>query len=224
MGKMSEQTPEVRIYTLGEEIANAVTHGIGAVISIAALVLLVIRAAANAPAGQAGVWITGMALYGASLIVLYLASTVYHAVPASVPDLKRFLAVIDHMAIYLLIAGTYTALCLSFFYGPLGWTLVAIEWFLACLGGVLYSLYQQRVRKITFTLYLIMGWLGVFAIGPICERLSTLSMVLLSAGGVAYTLGCIFYAMKRTPWMHPVWHLFVLAGSVLQFFAIYVEI
>ncbi len=218
----SSEVSEAKMYSLGEELANSITHGAGAALSIVALVLLIIRAVTHAPPNMMIPYLLGFIIYGLSLIVLYAISAVYHAITE--PKWKHFFAILDHSAIYLLIAGSYTALCLSVLYGRLGWLLFGFVWALAILGIVLYAIYQRRASKISMCLYLLMGWLAIFAVVPIYEKLSTLSFCLLCGGGVAYTLGCIFYAIKNIRWMHPIWHLFVLAGSALQFFAIYFAI
>lgn len=217
-----ERIVHEKIYSLGEEIANSITHGIGTILAIAALVLLINRAVAHAPEGFIVPYVVGFTIYGVSLIVLYSCSTLYHAfVPSTT---KKVFAILDHSAIYILIAGTYTALCLSVLYGTLGWVLFGIIWFLATLGIVFYAIYQNRVKWMSFALYLLMGWLVLFAWKPLYDSLSALSLNLLFLGGIAYTLGCIFFLMKKIPWMHSVWHLFVLAGSILHFFSIYFAI
>ncbi|MDD3470405.1 MAG: hemolysin III family protein [Thermoguttaceae bacterium] len=219
---VSSAVSEAKMYSFGEELANSITHGVGTALSIAALVLLIVRAVTHAPPGLMVSYVVGFIIYGLSLIVLYACSTIYHAMTS--PKWKNFFAILDHSAIYILIAGSYTALSLSVLHGRLGWIFFGIVWALAILGIVLYAIYQRRAGKISMCLYLLMGWLAIFAVEPIYEKMSTLSFYLLCYGGIAYTLGCIFYAIKKIPWMHPVWHLFVLAGSILQFFAIYFAI
>ena len=211
-----------RSYSPGEELVHSVTHGFGALLSVAALIALIMRALSHVPSDRIASSVTGFALYGSSLIVLYASSAFYHA--ATKPDVKRILAIFDHSAIFILIAGSYTGWCLSILYGPLGWTLFGVVWFLAAVGIVIYVIWNDRAGKVTLSLYLIMGWLIVFAVRPISEKLSFFSLSLLAAGGIAYTVGCVFYVRRRIPWMHSIWHLFVLAGSVLQFFALYFSV
>lgn len=209
-------------YMKGEEIANAVTHGIGTGLSIAALVLLVNRAIDKAPPGLVTPYVVGCAVFGASLILLYLMSTLYHALAAT---RARFVfSILDHSAIYVLIAGTYTGICLTVLYGPLGWILFGIIWFLAVIGVVVYAIWQNKYHWISFSLYLIMGWLVLAIINHLWVILNPAARTFLLAGGIAYTLGCIFFLMKNVRWMHSIWHLFVLAGSISHFFALYLAL
>ncbi len=209
---------EKRRYSIGEEIANAITHGIGAGLAIAGLVLLIIRAVKYAPAEMKAYYIVGVTIFGSSLITLYLFSTLYHALPLGA---KKVFGIFDHCSIYILIAGTYTAFCLTVLNGAVGWTIFGIIWGLAVLGIVFYSIFGNRIRMLSLATYIPMGWLIVFAICPLKTALPQISFTLLIAGGVAYTLGCIFYAMKKVKWMHCIWHLFVMLGSLLHFFAVY---
>jgi hemolysin III len=200
-----------REYTLGEEIANAITHGVGALASIAALVALVVAAAV-----WGNVWhLVSAIVYGVSLFVLYMASTLYHAIQN--PKACRVFKVIDHAGIYLLIAGTYTPFTLVAIRDDGGWWLFAVVWALAITGIALEAAWVDRPRWLSSLVYLGMGWLAVFAIKPIVANLAPGGVRLLIAGGVAYTAGTVFYVMKRIKWMHAVWHLWVLAGSVLHF-------
>jgi len=200
-------TPNERRYKPAEEIANAATHGLGALLSIAALVLLV-RAAA---AGSDGLGVLGYALFGASLILLFGASATYHGVAS--PRAKKRLEVLDHASIYALIAGTYSSFCLTVLRGPLGWTLFAVVWALAVAGAALKVAFINKFRLLSTLGYVAMGWLIVFAFAPLRAALPPASLNLLFAGGVAYTVGAAFYALKKVPWFHPLWHLFVLAGA-----------
>jgi len=214
-----QQTAALKVYTSGEEIANSVTHGIGACLSVAALVLLIIRAANNAPANQTASYVVGFTLFGVSLILLYLISTLYHAlVPRKA---KKIFAILDHSAIYVLIAGTYTSYCLSVLYGAVGWTLFGIIWFLAVLGTVSYAIYGARLRWFSLGLYLLMGWLALCVAGRLHAIIPAISWNMLLLGGICYTIGCIFFVLKKIRWMHSIWHLFVLAGSILHFFSVY---
>ncbi len=207
-----------RRYSVGEEIFNAITHGIGAGLSIAGLVLLIIKAVKYAPEGMRAYYIVGFTIFGASLIILYLFSTLYHSLPLGA---KKVFGIFDHCSIYILIAGTYTAFCLTVLNGVLGWTMFGIIWGLAVLGIVFYSIFGNRIRILSVITYVPMGWLIILAIRPLKELLPHISLIFLIAGGVAYTLGCIFYAMKKVKWMHGIWHLFVMLGSIFHFFSVY---
>lgn len=209
-------------YSAGEEICNAVTHGTGALFAAAATVLLVIRAVQCAPSQLRGLFVTSFALFGASLFVLYLSSTLYHALVP--PAAKNVFAVFDHCSIYFLIAGTYTPFCLAVLRGAAGWTLFGIVWGIAAAGISFYSVFKSRMRVLSAVTYVLMGWIVVFAFRPLRSALPPASFFLLAAGGAAYTAGCVFYAMKKVKWMHSVWHVFVLAGSALHFFSVYFSV
>jgi len=201
--------------TSGEEIANVITHAIGAVLGIAGLSALVVGAARHGD-----IWrIVSFSIYGATLVLLYLASVFYHG--ARSPRAKRALQFFDHAAIYLLIAGTYTPFTLVSMRGSLGWTMFGLIWGLAIIGIVLKVFYFGRLGWLSTALYLLMGWLVVIAIKPVMDALSMRGLVWLVAGGLSYTLGVVFYAWDRLPYAHPIWHLFVLAGSICHFFAIF---
>ncbi len=209
-------------YSIGEEIFNSVTHGIGAGLAAAAIVLLIVRAVVYAPDDGKGFYITSFAVFGASLFVLYLMSTLYHALTPY--GAKKVFAIFDHSSIYLLIAGTYTPFCLTVLRGTMGWVLFAVIWGLAVAGMTFYAIFGSRMRLLSAVTYVLMGWLVVVAFKPMSETLPWLSLVLLITGGVAYTVGCIFYALKKIKWMHSVWHLFVIAGSAFHFFSVYYSI
>ncbi|MBO5236936.1 MAG: hemolysin III family protein [Spirochaetaceae bacterium] len=209
-------------YSIGEEIFNSVTHGIGAGLAVAALVLLIIRAAIYAPQDGKGFYITSFAIFGSCLFILYLMSTLYHALTPY--GAKKVFAIFDHTSIYLLIAGTYTPFCLTTLRGPIGWVLFGIIWALAIAGMTFYAIFGSRMRVLSAITYILMGWLVVFAFKPMAEALPKLSLILLILGGVAYTVGCIFYALKKIKWMHSIWHIFVIFGSVLHFFSVYFSI
>lgn len=215
----SRPIKETTSYTLGEEIANAITHGIGAGLAVAALVLLIVRAAVNAPAGYVGGYVVGYTIFGASLFLLYLISTLYHALPPSKG--KRVFARLDHSAIFLLIAGTYTAFCLGPIFSGTGWWLFGTIWALAIIGITAYCVYEKRARSFTLTLYLVMGWFVVLVVRQLTLVVPHISIVMLVIGGISYTLGVIFFMMKKVRYMHSVWHLFVLGGSILHFFSLY---
>ena len=200
--------------TLPEEIANAVTHGIGAALSIACLVALVVVAAS----GGGALAVTAVAIFGASLILLYLTSTLYHAIPHR--KAKHVLRTLDHCTIFLLIAGTYTPVALLAPPGGPDWLLFAIVWTLAAIGIALRVAGGTRYRKVKMALYLVMGWLVVAWAGPMVEGLGFGGSGLLLAGGIAYTVGIAFYIWDRLPFNHAVWHLFVMAGSAAHVCAV----
>jgi hemolysin III len=198
-----------------EELANALTHGAGLLASLIGLPFLVIAAAAR---GER-VALVSASVFGATLIALYAASTAYHAV--SRPTLKQRLRVLDHAAIYLLIAGTYTPFTLGVLRGTWGWTLFGVVWTLAAIGVLFKVLVGSgRFPRVSTILYIAMGWIAIVAIKPLVLSLATGGLVLLVAGGLLYTVGVIFYVDKRRAWTHPVWHLFVLGGSVCHYFAV----
>jgi hemolysin III len=201
------------VWSLGEEIAHAVSHGVGVVLAIAGLAVLVAMAALRGNAWH----VTGAAIFGATLVLLYTASTLYHAIP--IVRAKKVLRVLDHSAIYLLIAGTYTPFTLGPLRGPWGWALFGVVWTAAVAGVVFKSVAVDRAPILSTALYAAMGWCVVVALGPLVHALAAGGLVLLVAGGVAYTLGIVFYAWQRR-FHHFVWHLFVLAGSVLHYFAV----
>lgn len=201
-------------YSLGEELAHSITHGIGAVLSIAGLVLLVTLAALRGDAWH----VVACSIFGATLVFLYTASTLYHSITH--PGAKRVMRVFDHAAIFLLIAGTYTPFTLVTLRGGWGWTLFVIVWGLALVGIIYKITARNRFRFLSVLLYLGMGWLVLIAIKPMVTSIPGPGLALLLAGGLCYTLGVIFYAWKRLPYGHAVWHLFVLAGSICHFFAV----
>ncbi|KAB2879181.1 hemolysin III family protein [bacterium] len=201
-------------YTIGEEIANSITHGIGAALSIAGLVILVVMAALHGDAWH----IVSCSIYGASMIMLYTASTLYHTFQS--PKVKHAMRILDHSSIYLLIAGTYTPFTLISLRGPWGWSLFGVIWGLA-LTGIIFKLYfTGRFNKASTIIYVLMGWIAVIAIKPMIDIIPIGGLALLFGGGLSYTLGVIFYVWKKLPYHHAVWHLFVLGGTILHFFAI----
>lgn len=206
-------------YTILEEIWNSITHGIGAGLSIAALVILVVRAVYLAPDSMRALYVTGYSVFGSSLILLYLMSTLYHALTPY--GAKKVFSIFDHSSIYILIAGTYTPYCLTALQGATGWTLFGIIWALAVLGVVFYAVFGNKLRYLSVIMYILMGWLIIFAIKPMKTALSQESLVFLVSGGAAYTVGVIFYALKKVRYAHCIWHLFVLAGSILHFFSLF---
>jgi hemolysin III len=203
------------VYTVGEEIAHAVTHGVGALLSIAGLTVLVAFASLYGNAWH----ITSSCIYGATLILLYTASTLYHGIPQ--PAAKRVLRRIDHAAIFLLIAGTYTPFTLVNLRGEWGWLLFGLVWGFAILGVVLETVAKRRIKWLSLTLYLGLGWMVLIAIKPLVDAVATGGLILLLAGGLCYSLGVIFYVWKRLAYHHAVWHMFVMAGSMLHFFSVF---
>ncbi len=201
-------------YSLGEEIANAVTHGIGLLLAIAGLIVLIVFASLHGTAWH----IVSCSLFGASMILLYAFSTLYHTFPW--PRVKRVFRALDHSAIYLLIAGTYTPFTLGVLRGPWGWSLFGVVWGLAVVGILLQYFSLPYWNIISLVIYLGMGWVIVIAIKPLLSALAPGGLAFLVAGGVAYTLGVPFYLMEKIPYNHAIWHLFVLAGTVLHFFSI----
>lgn len=198
-------------YTLGEEIAHAVTHGVGLLLSIAGLTTLVVAASLRGNAWH----VVGCSIFGASLVLLYAASTLYHAIRH--PGAKRVFQRLDHGAIFLLIAGTYTPFALVSLRGGWGWTLLSLIWGLALLGIVLQLTLPARASRFSLALYLIMGWMALLALEPLLRALHPGGLLLLLLGGGAYTLGALVYAWQRLPYNHAVWHVFVMVGSVCHF-------
>lgn len=201
--------------TVGEEIANSVTHGIGFLLSIAALVIGVIFAAKHCTAKV----ITAVAIYGATLCILYLASTLYHAFPAGTRA-KRIFHIFDHSSIYLLIAGTYTPILLGATRPAWGWSIFGVVWGLALLGILMKAFFTGRFKTFSTITYLAMGWLVIVAFKPVWEGIGPAGFRWLAAGGLCYSLGCVFYVTRSYRYAHAIWHAWVLAGSVCHFFAI----
>jgi len=203
-------------YSLGEEIAHSVTHGVGIVLSIAGLAVLVAFAALRGDSWH----VVSCSVFGATLVLNYTASTVYHAIPGTFARAKRVLRVLDHSAIFLLIAGTYTPFCLVNLRGPWGWTLFGVVWGLAVLGIVFKATLLGRLKVLSVVAYVAMGWLVLVAARPLSRTVALGGILLLVAGGVAYTAGVAFYAATRLKYHHAVWHFFVLSGSALHYFAV----
>ena len=201
-------------YSIGEEIANSVTHGVGAALSIAAMSVLIFIASQYGDAWR----IVSFSIYGATLFILYLASTLYHAFTHE--KTKQFFRLMDHSSIFLLIAGTYTPPTLVAMRGGWGWTLFCLIWAMA-IGGLIFELlYIGKYKYITLGIYVTMGWLAIVAIKPMIAMLPDGMMKWIVFGGLFYTLGIVFYVWKKKPYTHAVWHLFVLAGSAMHFFGI----
>lgn len=201
-------------YPRREEIANAITHGIGTVLSVAALVLLIVFSSLKGTAWH----VVSFTIYGVSMLLLYVCSTLVHSFKeGKVKDLFEFF---DHSSIYLYIAGTYTPFLLVAIRGPLGWSLFGVIWGIAILGVLFKAFFVKRFLFMSTFFYLIMGWLIVIAWGPLTTAVPSQGMALLVAGGILYSLGTVFYVWRAFPYHHAIWHLFVLAGSVMHFFAI----
>jgi hemolysin III len=205
------------VYTPAEEVAHSVSHGIGVLLAIAGLAVMVSRATLHGSRLD----VTAAAIFGATLILLYLASTIYHAIPAvRAGRAKRVLRVIDHSSIYLLIAGTYTPFTLGPLLGPWGWSLLAVVW-TGALGGILWKILALgRAPIVSALLYVAMGWSVLIAFRPLIESVHQEGVLLLLAGGLCYTFGLIFFAWKSLRFHHFIWHLFVLAGSICHYFAV----
>lgn len=205
----------ITYYKRKEEVLNVVTHLVGLILSIAALALLVTFASI-----YGNVWhIVSFAVFGATLVILYLASTLYHA--AKRRQLRRRLNVFDHAAIYLLIAGTYTPFCLVTLNGWIGWTLFGITWGLAACGVILKVFFTGKYNLISTIGYVAMGWIAIVAAKPLYTELSTGALFFLLLGGVSYTVGAIFYMQERLKYNHAIFHFWVLLGSIAHFFAIF---
>lgn len=205
-------------YTLGEEIFNSVTHGIGSLLSIAGTVVLIVFSAINSDAFA----VVSSAIYGASLIILYTMSTLYHSITNV--KAKKFFRIMDHNTIFFLIAGTYTPYTLAVLRSALGWVLFGIVWGAAVIGIVLNSIDLEKFSKISVACYIAMGWVIIIAVKPLMNTMPFVSFVLLVAGGVFYTLGVIFYAIKKVKYFHSVWHIFTVIGSALHYFSVFIAI
>ena len=203
-----------KLYSLGEEIFSSVTHGIGALLGVAALVLLVVFAAkAHNVYG-----VVGGAVYGATMIVLFTMSTLYHAISAK--GAKKVFRVLDHCSIYLLIAGTYTPIALCSLRQHGGWVLFGVVWGVTALGITLNAINMEKFKAVSLVSYIVLGWAVVAMWGTLKASLAPGGIAFLLAGGVVYMLGVVFYCMKKVAYMHSIWHIFVLAGSILHFFAV----
>lgn len=209
------------LYSVGEEIFNSITHGIGAALSIAALVILLVFTVIN---GGTALDIVGIAIYGATLIILYTMSTLYHAITNK--RAKSVLRIIDHSSVYILIIGSFVPYIFTVLknHGIKPWIVLFSIVFIAILGTVLYSIFRQKIKIFNIASYVAMGWAVSFLIPDLIEIFKANNIMycfyFLLAGGISYTAGIIFYAIKKIKYFHSIWHLFVLAGSILQFFAI----
>ena len=204
----------MRIQTKREELLNAWTHGIGAALGIAALVLLIVYTDNTKP------WsLFSVIVYGISIIVLFLASTFYHAVKGE--KRKHYFRIVDHVSIYLLIAGTYTPVLLITLADSIGWPLFWTVWGVAAFGVILKLFFTGRFEVFSTLLYLVMGWLIIFDFSNLSDAIGPNGILWLFAGGLSYTVGIIFYAIQRIPYFHVIWHLFVLGGAICHFFMIF---
>ncbi len=202
------------VYTLGEEIANSVTHGIGALLAVAGCVILIVFAAFTGDPYK----IVSASIFGASLIILFSMSTLYHSLTN--PTAKYVFRIFDHTSIFILIAGTYTPLTLVTLRGVWGWSIFGIVWASAILGIVFNAISIERFKKFSMISYLASGWCIIAAIFPLIQRLDSTGVVFLVIGGVCYTGGLLFYSLNKIRYMHSIWHLFVLAGAIFHYFCI----
>ncbi len=201
-------------YSMPEELMNAISHGIGAALSIAAIVLLIVNSKFEIKS------VICVTIYSVSLFVLYIISTLYHALLPS--KAKKVFRVLDHCSIFLLIAGTYTPICLLVLNSVVGWILFFLVWTAAIVGIVFNSIDIKKFSKFSMICYIAMGWVVIFALKPLIDSITTSQLTLLVSGGVAYTVGAILYVIgKKQKYIHSVWHLFVLLGSILHFFMIF---
>jgi hemolysin III len=202
------------VFSKKEELANATIHGIGAALSIVAIVLLVVFSSLEGTA----LHVISFLIYGVTMLLLYLSSTLVHSFPEG--KTKDLFEIFDHSAIYLFIAGSYTPLLFHVVQGTLGWVLFGVVWGMAVMGVVFKAFYAKKFLYTSTILYILMGWLIVFAWKPLLLNLSGTGLTLLIIGGLLYTLGTVFYVWRSFPYHHAIWHLFVLAGSIFHFFVI----
>ena len=216
-----EKKKKFKLYSLGEEIFSAIVHGIGSLLSISALVILIVLTAKK---GGSALDIVGVSIYGFTLILLYTMSTLYHALANE--KAKKVFKIFDHSSIYFLIAGTFTPIIFTVlkYTGTLTWTVFAFVWTIAILGTVMYAMFPKRFKVLNVLSYTIIGWSALFLIPSLVSELTLIncmsSIYWLLAGGILYTVGIIFYAIKKVKYFHSIWHIFVLAGSICHFFCI----
>ena len=206
---------EIKTQTVGEEIANSISHGVGAGLSVAALVLLIVRAVVT---GSGALGVVSASIYGGSLVILYLLSCLYHALAKT--GARKVFQILDHCSIFILIVGTYTPIALCFIGGALGWTIFGINAGCMVLGIVFNAINMEKWKKASLVLYVIMGWLILISVKSILVFPSA-ALWFLVLGGISYTAGIIFYKKKELKFFHFIWHIFVLGGSILQFFCVY---
>lgn len=209
------QEKNTESYTRQEEIANALTHGIGSILSLVGCIFLILKAKKTGDDWH----LISYTIFGISLILLYTSSTLYHTLHRL--TVKQILRKIDHSAIYFLIAGTYTPFLLTNLRGTSGWIMFVIVWVFAFVGILLKFKTRIKSKWLSASIYLVMGWLAVFIYRSMLDNLPSISLLLLAAGGSFYTLGVFFYIWKKRPFHHAIWHLFVLAGSICHYFSIY---
>ncbi|HKY05867.1 MAG TPA: hemolysin III family protein [Blastocatellia bacterium] len=209
----AEQAPDDagRVY---EEVANTITHGLGLALSVVGSLILLILSTLRGDTWQ----VVSCTIFGVTMVALYAASTLYHSFRN--PRHKHILKILDHSAIYLLIAGTYTPFTLISLRGWVGWTLFAVIWTLSIVGIILKCVFIHEFKILSTLVYVVMGWIGIVAIKPLLASVPVAGIVWLIAGGVAYTVGVVFFACKRVPYNHAIWHVFVMAGSICHYFAV----
>lgn len=203
------------LYSVGEEIANALTHGIGALLGVAALTMMIVMSVKHSDSAR----VISSVIYGSSLILLYLSSTLYHSLQS--PRLKNLFQILDHCAIYILIAGTYTPFMLVSLKDTWGYLLLIVIWSLALFGIIFKAFFRDRFARVSLFTYLAMGWLCILVGGEMLTKIPAGGLLFLLAGGLTYSIGTVFFMMNRIPYNHAIWHLFVLGGSVCHFVAIY---
>ena len=212
--KEKNSMANTHVFSKGEEISNAIIHGIGFLLSIAALVILIVSSSLNGT-----VWhVVSFTIYGSTMVLIYISSTLVHSFPPG--KTKDVFEILDHSTIYFFIAGTYTPFLFVAVQGALGWTLFGIVWGLAIAGTVFKAFFVKRFLHMSTVLYVVLGWMIVFAWGPLAENLSTQGLVLLVLGGVLYSVGSIFYVWRGFSYHHAVWHVFVMAASIIHFFSV----
>ncbi|MDR1586641.1 MAG: hemolysin III family protein [Treponema sp.] len=210
----------LRFQTMGEEIANSIIHGLGSLLAAVGLMPLVFRAAGFLGGKGGGIAAaSAYIIFSVTMITMFLASTVYHAVPHQ--GAKRILRILDHSAIYLLIAGTYTPFCLTALRGPWGWSFMGLEWALAAAGIALYAANWKFIKKAEVVVYILMGWAILAGWAPLMRTVPAVSLILLAAGGAVYTMGTFWYRRRGTRGAHVVWHVFVLAGAICHWCSIW---
>lgn len=208
------ETANTLQYNWKEELANAITHGFGFLLSIPALVLLIVFGAQK----ENPIYLTCFLIYGISLMFLYICSTLLHSFKPS--KARKVFNILDHAAIYVLIAGSYTPFVLITLKGPIGWTMFGIIWGLA-IAGIVYKVFMTgRFKTLSTIIYLLMGWLVILAGKALYTNLSPVGFYLLLTGGIMFTIGAIFYSIPRIPYMHAIWHLFVIAGTTFMYFCV----
>jgi len=203
------------VFTKKEELLHAITHGIGAFLSVVALVLLIVFSSFKGDPSL----IVSVTIFGSTMLLMYLSSTLVHSLP--IGKCKSIFLIIDHASIYVFIAGTYTPFLLIPLHGTLGWTLFGLIWGIALVGIVLKVFFVKKFIVLSTLFYIVMGWLIVVAWSPLTEAIHQNGLTLLVIGGIVYTVGALFYVLKRIPYHHVIWHLFVIVGSICHFFAVF---